>query len=204
MQFHEPEEFEAAMAALTPVERMRLRKALRAFACSPLADGSDLLQETFLRVRLRSRRWPAGVPVLAFAIQVMRSLADEADKKLKREKLTVAPGSRRAGVPDLAEVSASNSKGVGDLSAPPVTPEDHLIAADLRNLFSQWRQQVQNVFADDEDAQLLIEGIFDGLKGRELQDLTGLDNTAFASKRKLIQRRLTKLAENEDARRKQA
>jgi hypothetical protein len=51
---------------------------------------------------------------------------------------------------------------------------------------------ILNVFADDPTAQIIVEGIMEGMDGEELRALTELDDTAFGSKRRLIRRRIDK------------
>jgi DNA-directed RNA polymerase specialized sigma24 family protein len=204
VEFHDPEEFATAMLALTSVEKVRLRKAQQIYARPPLVEGSDLLHEMYARVFERSRRWRIGEDVLGFAIGVMRSLADEATKKGRREQVTASPGSRHSGEPVVTELGMANRAGVvGDVHRS-VTPEDNLIAADEGRLIAAYRQGALEALADDEAALLLFEGMLDGMKGRELQVLTGLDDTAFASKQKLVKRRLEKLGRDAEAQRRSA
>ena len=49
-----------------------------------------------------------------------------------------------------------------------------------------------SLFEDDEIAQLILEGMMEGIEGEELRELTDLDNTAYQSKRRLIRRRIDK------------
>jgi mannonate dehydratase len=52
------------------------------------------------------------------------------------------------------------------------------------------KQAVLGLFEDDLAAQTIVEGDMDGIEGEELRDLTGLDAKAFASKRRLVRRRI--------------
>ena len=58
------------------------------------------------------------------------------------------------------------------------------------------KQAVLALFADDVTAETMVEGIMEGMDGEELRALTDLDKTAFASKRKLIRRRIDKAYPN--------
>jgi hypothetical protein len=49
---------------------------------------------------------------------------------------------------------------------------------------------VLDLFADDPIAEVMVVGIMEEMDGEELRALTGLDGTAFASKRRLIRRRI--------------
>ena len=204
MEFHNPEEFAAAMAALTCIEKIRLRKAQQIFARPPLAEGSDLLHELYARVFEGTRHWRVGEDVLGFAIGAMRSLADEANQKGRREQVTASPGTRQAGEPSVADLGLANRAGVVDDVHRPITPEDNLMAADERRLIAAYRKTALEALADDETAQLLLEGMLEGIKGQALQELTGLDDTAFASKQKLVKRRLERLGRDSEAQRRSA
>ena len=49
-----------------------------------------------------------------------------------------------------------------------------------------------SLFEDDEIAQVILEGMMEGIDGEELWKLTDLDMTAYQSKRRLIRRRIDK------------
>jgi hypothetical protein len=51
---------------------------------------------------------------------------------------------------------------------------------------------ILSLFADDEIARLIVEGDMDDMEACEIRDLTGLDEKAYASKRRLIRRRIDK------------
>jgi DNA-directed RNA polymerase specialized sigma24 family protein len=50
------------------------------------------------------------------------------------------------------------------------------------------------LFHDDPAAQAIVRGMLDGARGQELQALSGLDKTAYESKRTKIRRRIENLA----------
>lgn len=50
---------------------------------------------------------------------------------------------------------------------------------------------VLELFAGDPIAEIMVVGIMEGMDGEELRALTELDKTAFASKRRLICRRIS-------------
>ena len=50
------------------------------------------------------------------------------------------------------------------------------------------------IFADDPVAQKIVVGMMEGARGRELQELSGLNKTDYESKRTKIRRRIEKLA----------
>ena len=67
------------------------------------------------------------------------------------------------------------------------SPEDQVILLDL---LTRAENEIAALFEDDEAAAMIWLGRQDGLEGEPLRELTGLDKTEFASKRRLVQRRL--------------
>jgi DNA-directed RNA polymerase specialized sigma24 family protein len=66
-----------ALAALTPSDLVRLKRLAQLRArLLPGLEWDELLNEALLRALDGSRRWPAGVPLLAFIAGIMRSLVD--------------------------------------------------------------------------------------------------------------------------------
>ena len=54
------------------------------------------------------------------------------------------------------------------------------------------RQSVLGLFPDDEKARDIADGILAGYSGQELRDLTDLDETSYASKRRYMSRTIGK------------
>jgi hypothetical protein len=54
--------------------------------------------------------------------------------------------------------------------------------------------KIITLFADDPVAQKIVVGMMEGARGRELQELSGLNKTDYESKRTKIRRRIEKLA----------
>ena len=95
-----------------------------------------------------------------------------------------------------ADAEAFTDQGgvVIDFIRPSPSPEQQLInseeaAADASRL-SKWRQVLLDLFADDYQAQLIVEGMMDGLRGKELQELAGLTGAEFPAKYKKVSRRI--------------
>src|ERR1700756_3688613 len=66
-----------ALAALTSSDLLRLKRVAQLRArLLPGLEWEELLNEAVLRALEGSRRWPEGVPLLAFLAGVMRSLVD--------------------------------------------------------------------------------------------------------------------------------
>lgn len=99
------------------------------------------------------------------------SQESEARKAGFRPKVLV-----REGQPVLPEVAANDP-----------SPERAAISAiDDRPLLAE----IDAAAAGDEQVQLLIEGIYDGMRGDTLQELLGVDETGLATVRRRLRRLL--------------
>jgi hypothetical protein len=191
-----PEEFSAAVADLTPEDMWKLKRIALGLRRSAYLDWNDLLHTACERVLTEGRPWPCNQGLVPFLAGVMLSLADT-EKKSAALRRGLGPARDTAGhTADAADVVSSRGKVVVFTSAP-LTPEDLLIgveeeAAETEKI-AGWRREFLALFEDDYDAQIMIEGILEeGLEGEELRALTGLDPTAFATKRRKVQRRRLK------------
>jgi RNA polymerase sigma-70 factor (ECF subfamily) len=174
-----PEEFAEAVRCLSPVEWGKLRRIAAAEALGGPTEGEDILQEAFARVLEERRPWPGAVNLVAFLAGVVRSIASAEEEMVGRS-------AARRPIPLFDRSGAMV-----------VDPPDGNPPADKRLMeeeaAKETRRKITDTFPGDYDAQILVEGILEGLEGEELRGLTDLNPTAFASKRRLIKRRLTKL-----------
>jgi DNA-directed RNA polymerase specialized sigma24 family protein len=92
-----------ALAALTPSELVRLKRLAQLRArLLPGLEWEELLNEALLRALDGSRRWPEGVPLLAFIAGIMRSLVDSRARERGRraERAVAACEAPAATAPD--------------------------------------------------------------------------------------------------------
>ena len=119
------------------------------------------------------RNGPAHVSVVKFLAEAMRSLSHAA-KETAANQPQLGPVANHSTVetavdpPDPAPDAEENLQG------------NQEIAATLA------------LFNDAETAQIILEGMMEGMRGEELKELTDLDETAYQTKRRLIRRRITK------------
>jgi DNA-directed RNA polymerase specialized sigma24 family protein len=74
-----------ALAALTAPDLVRLKRLAQLRArLLPDLEWEELLNEAVLRALEGSRRWPEGVPLLAFLAGIMRSLVDSRAAERRR------------------------------------------------------------------------------------------------------------------------
>ncbi len=169
------DEVVSAIRTLTPMEWARLRLVARRYAATRPIESDDLLQEAMLRA-VDSRVCPAHVDVVRFLAEAMRSIAHgESEKSEHKLKLvpvakTGEPGAETLGVRDPvpnAEARMISEEGAAGICG-----------------------AILALFEDDEEAQYIVEGIMEEMTADELRELTGLSQTAYNSKRKLIRRRI--------------
>jgi hypothetical protein len=55
------------------------------------------------------------------------------------------------------------------------------------------KQKIIDLFVGDTEAQVIVEGMMEGVRGEDLRSLTDLDQTAYQSKRRQIRRKIEKL-----------
>jgi len=171
-------EVKRSISALTAVDWLRLHKVARALCRDAAFQADDLLQEAFQRALDGTRQCARTLDIIPFLAGVMRSIASDWRKARKRR-------------PEMSLVTAT-----GRLQEVVLQVRDHGCVADEvlvgNEEAARLQQAIFALFADDAVAQSLLEGIMDGLAGAQLRSLTGLSETEFASKRRLIRRRIDK------------
>lgn len=171
-----PDEIRAAFQELSQAAWIRLHKVAKARCWHGLLDPDDLLQTALTRALEGSRPCPRRVAVIPFLAQTMRSIASG---RLKAERQR----------PELRLVTAPNEDGELPFDPPDPRPTAEEGLADEQEI-SRIKAEVLALFDDDLIAQTIVEGVMEEMEAEELRSLTGLDKTAYASKRRLIRRRI--------------
>ena len=170
------DELVEAINALSAAQWVRLRKAASALSRGKPVEPKDLLQEAFRRALEGTRNCPAHIDVVRFLAGAMRSISSDELDKVGRSPVLVP-------IANYGEVEGA------------VDPPDTALDAEQRIMRNQETSQFRRIldlFEDDEVAQLILEGMMDGMEGEELRELVELDLTTYQSKRKLIRRRIDK------------
>lgn len=166
-----------AIRSLTPASLIRLRKVAAYYSLGRPLDPNDLLQEAFLRA-LDTRQCPAHVDVVRFLAEAIRSIAYDTSQRVENKVI-------------LVPVAKTGGDGSEALNVPDPEPsaENRMIEVEDEKAF---RDALFKLFEDDPVARDIVEGDLEGMVAEELRELTGLDKTSYASKRKLIRRRIDK------------
>jgi DNA-directed RNA polymerase specialized sigma24 family protein len=161
---------------LSPVDQYKFKRASQYLSFGGARPAADLRHEAVRRAIAGTRKCPRNLQIIAFLIGVMRSIADADRKALKRI--------RHESPSDHAE-----SNTLLDCFDPRESPEEQILRTEE---IEEMKRQVLAVFEDDPVAQTLVEGQFIGLEGQELRELVGLNDKDFATKRRLVRRRIDK------------
>jgi RNA polymerase sigma-70 factor (ECF subfamily) len=174
------EEMNEALSSLSDADMIRLRQ-IAGIYCKGKIEREDILQRAFVAALDGSRKCPRDIALITFLAGTMRSLASSWFKSLTRTPelhLIAVQGDDCEDVP------------VGiDTPAEEPTADQQLVSEEEAAAI---RAAILSLFADDEFARLIIEGDMEGMDATELRELTGLDETAYGSKRRLIRRRIVK------------
>ncbi len=168
------DEIIAALDALSPDDKLKLG-AIEAKRRGGTEFGpGELIQEAVCRALERERNCPRDVPFMAFLAMTMKSIASHS--RSAQQKLADSP-----------ELATGERKPDGH--ADPPTPEDSLLEKEAAARV----QTIHGHFEDDSEAQLVLMGWGDGLRGKELREATGLDQAALDYAGKRIRMKMRKL-----------
>lgn len=157
------DEIHDAISELSDADWHRLRRVADTYAWSRAIEAKDLLHEVFVRALDGRRNCPRNVDVVRFLAEAMRSIASSEEKARQRQ-------------PEMdAETEPEDEQQP--------TVEDTCVEV-------QRRSTIVAMFEDDDVAQVLVEGIMEGMEGEDLRALTELNKTEFNSKRRKIRRRI--------------
>jgi hypothetical protein len=124
------------------------------------------------------RKCPAHVDVVKFLAEAMRSIADGEAEKIENQ-VALTP---------IAQLG-DEQDGAVDPEEPRLNAEDAAIGT--QNV-AAIHDAMLALFNDDSQARDVVEGIMEGFSADELRELTGLDETSYASKRRRIRRTIDK------------
>jgi len=171
------DEIASAIRLLTAADWARLKLVARKYANGRPIEPDDLLQEAMQRA-MDGRVCPAHVDVVKFLAEAMRSIAHGETEKVE-QKLVLVPVSKTGDYPAEALAVADPEQSV----------EERMMSEQNATAF---RRDVLALFDDDPQARDIVEGSMEDMTAEELRELTGLSQTAYDSKRRLIRRRIDK------------
>lgn len=172
------EEAKEVLASLSDADLVRLRRIAAFFSRGGRIAPDDLLQQAFESVLEGRRNFPRDLDLISFLAGTMKSLASSQFKSIDR-----SPEGKVSFIQhddDYEEVGLDCAADVPGADQAMISQQDA----------EAIQTRILSLFADDEIARLLVEGIMEGMERSELCELTGLDSTSYNSKRRLIRRRI--------------
>jgi len=170
-----PSEVAAALRSLPEAGWLRLRKIARYYANICALEPEDLLQTALTRALAGERQCPIQVDVVRFLAEAMRSIASVSQK------------AGQAWQAALRLVQPAEAEDAEFQVAALPSPED---AISSEQEAVRIKATILRLFDDDLIAQAIIEGDMEEMTAEDIRALTGLDKVAYASKRRLIRRRI--------------
>jgi len=151
----------------------KIDKIAKWFALRCRMPAEDLTQEAFTRMLEGRRTVPRGTDIIRFVAGVIKSIASEEVEAIRRGRRDVRPAPDGTNGPDAPDPSPS--------------PERLLQSArDDREVLAA----IDRLMKDDEQLQLLVEGICDDMRGDELEELLEVDEKGLAAARRRLKRKL--------------
>lgn len=158
---------------LNPTDATKISNTARWFSLRCHIPAEDLRQEAFKRLLSGSRQARRGVEFAREMSGAIRSIASAEIETIRNGLREVRPTPDGVAAPDLADPSPS--------------PERLLMSArDDGEVLDAIGQLIE----DDEQLQLLLEGICDQMRGDQLEELLGVDTQGLATARRRLKRRL--------------
>lgn len=142
-------------------------------------EPSDLLGEAIVRILIGKRQLNRSVTIEANLFWVMKSIASSWHKRRKRKPEV-----------SLEELLATDEASGDVLEVLLVSDDDRAPSPEDELAYKQELDALQAVFTDRPDAQMVILGRAEGLKGAELAAFADLNASQLATVQRLISRRL--------------
>ncbi|MES1975593.1 MAG: hypothetical protein V4472_24310 [Pseudomonadota bacterium] len=167
------EEVRAMICQLSPAEATKIVRVARWFSFRCGIPTEDLHQEAFTRLLSGDRRARRNFRFAREVGGIIKSIAGSEIESIKSGLREVRPPPDGVSAPDLVDPSPS--------------PETLVLSAhdDGGTLAA-----IDRLIEDDEQLQLLVEGICDKMQGEELEELLGVDVQGLAAARRRLKRRL--------------
>ena len=102
---------------------------------------------------------------------------------------SIAHGEKEKGDKQPVLVAIANHGDSEAVDPPDPGPDPEQLGMDSEAATAM-KRAVLALFEDDPTAQIILEGLMEGMEGEELRELTELDATTYQSKRRLIRRRI--------------
>jgi DNA-directed RNA polymerase specialized sigma24 family protein len=161
------DEVRRALEAMTDIQLKILRLWTRWLTQGTRMDADDLISKAVVSA-LSTRECPRDVSVMVFLRGAIRSLADAEYKSMDRSNVVAFPRGRDGDDDPLSQVADESPD-----------PETVLLLAEQRTSDELMVNKINAVLENDFDAQLLLAGWSEGLKGKDLRELVDKDQAGL-------------------------
>jgi len=168
------EETKAALDELTEADMLRLMAIERRLLSGTDLSTGDLYHEAVVRTLHGNRKCPRHVPIIAFIVETMRSIASHTRGRVRREM------GQSVSIDEHANLLTGGTD-----------PEEILLQSE--NEAAIVLQAIEEAFSDDEHAQLLLMCWGDNLHGKELREALGLGQAELDYLIKRVRRKVRKM-----------
>ena len=168
--FAEDEDVEAALAALSAADVVRLTKASTALSRSLSLTG-DLLSIAVERTLAGTRRWNTALPFAQHLYGAMRSIADERRDAQRRLLAKTAP------------VVAADAPATTDDAETLLVRKAELVQAKAA------AEELMRIFDGEKVATDILFGLSEGLSAAQIRAEFGIDLKTYNSTRRQIRRK---------------
>lgn len=170
------DEIRTAVRSLTNADLLRLARIARTYEFGVGLEGMDLVNEAISRAMSGTRACPRDVPFVVFLKNAMRSIASSERARVREEPML-----------------ESTTVGLGDGSSAWDLPDDGRNAEDSLIAHQDMQARLhalETLFANDDDAQLVLMGDLEGMSAAEIRSMNGWSEQDLASVRRRMRRRL--------------
>lgn len=177
---HAIEDAVAAFRNLSDREKDNVMIAAKVLAGrGNIADAHELVNEAYVRIAEGVRRWPRSTSFARFLVGVVKSLATDADFATDAKKI-------RSLSKPYAVVTEDRLPAVADIG-------DSVGAVHEKEVQELRISRLEAHFQGDNEMQLLLMGIREGLRGRALEELMGADTKGLEALRTRFKRQCDKM-----------
>ena len=184
-----PEEFSQQLAKMSAIELSKVMLVAKAKHVNGTGmEFEDLLAEVFARVMAGSRKVPRDVPIVAYLIETIKSIAFTERKKMgnsNSDDITLISWEENQG--ELEKIANSAS-----------SPDQILEAADASRCYERIAEELREALADDPNALSVLQGRMEGLKPKEIKNRTNMLPHVFDAARKKVDRALLSIKAERD------
>ena len=170
------DEVREAITALATADLIRLKRVGALYAVGIGVEGMEALNEAVRRALDGTRKCPRDVPMTVFLANVMRSMASSERTKAKEEPIMESMSSALDDGPAVWEPPSENRNA----------EEMRLAREDAESRL----RALEEIFLNDEDAQLVLMGDFDEMAADEIRALGAWDEQTYATIRRRIRRKI--------------